>query len=245
MICGTACGSTSPLRASDESADSPPGTGDLLTCAGPPFSPTVFDAAANAEESAAPEGAALRAAIAGPPFDGSRTSGWRELGHSEVEAAFGTGNPPALDGYVVLKKSASDWVYAQSGSGCVVRPYRPGRSLARWGLDPGVPSPSEDAMTLQVIVNDDSCAGGVGPDQRLDPAVVDLTDQTVTITFTSRPPSGAQTCPSHPPAHRTVQLPQRLGNRKVLDGGIFPPQLPCRIENGDCLPAAQELSAKQ
>lgn len=210
--------------------------GRLLTCAGPPFSPAVFDQPADATASESPEGVALRAALEGEPFQPEdRERSWRELGRSEDEVAFGTGDPPVLRGYVVLQRDGNSWNYSQSGSGCTVKPYRPDRTMARWGLDPNRPAPSPDSTSVDLIVNDQSCAGGVGPDERLDDPVVEVATGTVTITFTSRPPSGDQTCPSHPPAPRRVELPEPLGDRELRDGGIYPPQPPCRINGNDCV----------
>ena len=228
LVLLTACGEdpSPPMTTTDDL---------LLTCVGPPFSPEVFDREANAEEGRSAEGEALRAVIRGPLLTGrSSGAGWRELGRSSDQVAYGRGDPPVLAGYVVLRRDGNEWRYHGSGSSCVVRPYRAGRTMARWGLDPNGAEVTPETTRIAVIVNDSVCAGGVGPEERLDDPTVDVTAETITITFTSKPPTGNRTCPSHPPARRTVDLPEPLGGRQLRDGGIFPPQPPCRIEGGDC-----------
>jgi len=208
---------------------------ELLTCAGPPFSANVFQTAADAVEVEAPENDALRAALESDPFQpDDRNRPWRLLGRTETEVAFGAGDPPLLGGYVVLRSDGDSWRYAQSGSNCLVRPHREGRTLARWGHDPAGPEVSSATSTLHLIVNDEPCASGIGPDERLDDPIIKSTPTALTITFTSRPPPGDQNCPSHPPARRLVTLPEPLGDRELRDGGIFPPQPPCRIDRNDC-----------
>jgi hypothetical protein len=57
----------------------------------------------------------------------------------------------------------------------------------------------------------------------------------VVVTFIAGDLTGNQTCPSHPPARRTVELSERIGDRQLLDGGTMPAQPPClRIGVYDC-----------
>lgn len=209
--------------------------GPLLSCAGPPFAPAAFDAPADAETASGPEAEALRSVLASPEQGlGLATSGWRRLGVTSDEVAFGRGEPPFLGGYVMLRRVDGAWTRPSSGQSCIVRPYEPGRTSARWGLDPVASPIGADAATIDVIVNDAQCAGGEGPGGRLlDPTIV-ATEDAITITFATRALEGAQTCPSHPPAHRQVVLPEPLRGRALLDGGVYPARPPCRIEGGDC-----------
>jgi len=55
---------------------------------------------------------------------------------------------------------------------------------------------------------------------------VRITATAVVITFTSEP-SGFTTCLSHPAVRRVVALPEPLGARTLLDGGVYPAQPPC------------------
>ena len=208
--------------------------GDLLTCAGPPFSPAVFDRTPNVEEADSPEARALASGFGSPEFPPGAGRGWRELGRTDDEVAFATGEPPVLDGFVVLRREGGNWAYRQWGSGCIVQPYRPGRNLARWGLNPTASPLTPAARSITVVVNDRACASGVGPDERLDDPTVEVTPEALIVTFTSRPPSGDQNCPGNPAVKRTVELPEPLGNRELLDGGLYPPQPPCRVEGDDC-----------
>ncbi len=57
----------------------------------------------------------------------------------------------------------------------------------------------------------------------------------VVVTFVADDLPGFQTCPSHPPARRTVELPEHIGDRQLLDGATMPAQPPClRIGVYDC-----------
>lgn len=224
-LVGSACGGGSK---------EPVAAADLLTCAGPPFSPRVFDGSADAAGGTGPVADALRSVLAMPELSGATDAGWRELGRSSDEVWFGAGEPPFLSGYVHLQQVGSAWTYAGFGSKCTVQPVVPGRSVARWGLDPEAATTGAATTSIDVIVNDSDCSGGVGPEGRLDEPKIAVTDATVSITFTTRPLGGNQTCPGHPPAHRRVDLPERLGARTLVDGGLFPAQPPCRVESGDC-----------
>lgn len=220
----------------NEGAPPPASTGpDLVTCVGPTFPAETFDAPADAEMREGAEGNALRQAIKGEPFGDDPPTGWRELGRTEDEVAFAAGEPPVLGGYVVLRRNGEEWVYSQSGSSCIVQPYRKGFTMARWGLHPDAAPVSASTDALDVLANDQTCASGVGPEERLTEPAVEVTPQAIIITFASRPPDGAQNCASHPPARRQVQLPEPLGNRDLLDGGLYPPQPPCQVERGDCV----------
>ena len=234
----TACGqpAESPTPQSNGSADD-----GLLTCAGPPFDRDVFDRPTNAEAGTSPEAAALREILE----DGRLTSGagWRELGRSDDQVAFGRGEPPVLE-YVVLRRQGDGWKFTQSGDGCVVSPHRPSFETARWGLDPEHDGPTEESTELHVIVNDHSCSSGVGPDKRLQDPIVEVDDEQLVVTFYSRTAAGDQSCPSHPPVKRKVELGTKLGRRTLRDGGIYPPQPPCRIDDlGDCVNIRDEVAA--
>jgi hypothetical protein len=218
----------------------------LLSCAGPPFPRAALEADPVPLESTSPEVDALRRALDGPPFAAydQQPREWRQLGRSADEVAFGAGAPPVLGGYVVLHREGDAWKYSQSGSSCVVQPYQEGRTMARWGLDPEATAIDPSSTEFSVVVNDSSCAGGVSPDARLDEPVIEETADAVTVTFTSRPPEGAQTCPSHPPVRRTVHLPSPVGERALRDGGLYPPQPPCRVERGDCVNVREEFPSQ-
>lgn len=99
------------------------------------------------------------------------------------------------------------------------------RAIALW-------APTEDvdasATSFAVVVTDRQCAGGRSAEERVGEADVLETDASVTITFTADALSGAQSCPGHQPAKRTVELSKPLGDRALLDGSLYPAQPACR-----------------
>ncbi len=54
-------------------------------------------------------------------------------------------------------------------------------------------------------------------DRMLGPEVV-VTGRQVLIAFAARPLPGDQSCPSNPEQSVTVELPQPLGDREIMDG---------------------------
>lgn len=210
--------------------------GLTLECGGHRFPASAFDPPANAESAESPEAAGLRAFLESDDGFvlgigvGQNRGSWRQLARSAEEVTFGRGDPPRLTAYVTLRLVDGAWRARSFGAGCVVRPYRHGLIACRWGLDPKIAAPTEAATVVYLLVNDTQCASGVGPDDRLLEPEVSITDEAVTILFNARVLTGMHTCPGHPPARRAVDLDETLGSRLLLDGGIYPPQPPCAID---------------
>lgn len=239
VLCMSSCGNGESGNPSAGTAVTGSGLRGALTCAGPPFDAAAFDAPPIDTNGDTPELKAFRSASPRPfrPDAGP----WRLLGRSATELAYGAGEPPLLEAFIVLQRQGDAWVYASSGGGCVVRPLHEGRAAVRWGLQPAdQPGPP---TRFFVVANDEQCAGSEGAAQRLDEPTVIETGETVTITFTAKPAEG--TCPSHAPAIVPITLASPVGDRRLLDGGIYPPQPPCRIEDGDCISTARELAERQ
>jgi hypothetical protein len=81
--------------------------------------------------------------------------------------------------------------------------------------------------TLTVIpaqVREQACASGRSPEGRiLDPFVFSGQDG-VLVTFWIRLPEGGQDCQGNPDIATLIQLPEPIGDRKLLDGGEIPPR---------------------
>jgi hypothetical protein len=138
-------------------------------------------------------------------------------------------------GYVVVHLDGGLWSYEQSGGACIVRPFVGDGVVASWKLDPSAVSPGPSSTSLQVLVNDSQCAGGRSPEGRLHEPQVRVLSDAIVVTFIAAQLDGFQTCPSHPAVHRTIRLPEPLGDRQLLDGGTVPAQPPClRLGVYDC-----------
>ena len=87
---------------------------------------------------------------------------------------------------------------------------------AVWYLPAGfVADPS--ATSIEVVVDAHGCASGVGPEGRLAPPQVEVTDSQVRIAVSTYILKGPQTCPGHGTAPLVVDLGQPLGDRTLVD----------------------------
>lgn len=88
-------------------------------------------------------------------------------------------------------------------------------SAPRDGLD-------RTSTSVEVGVTEQECTGARNPLPHLhEPFVVESQD-TVTVYWTSTPPTGANTCPGNPMVSRDLQLEAPLGERRLLDGSSYP-----------------------
>jgi hypothetical protein len=84
-------------------------------------------------------------------------------------------------------------------------------------------------------VNDSQCASGSSPERRLHEPEIRVLPDAVVVTFIADRLAGVQACPSHPAVRRTIRLPERLGDRQLLDGATVPARPPClRLGVYDC-----------
>ncbi|MBA2381460.1 MAG: hypothetical protein H0V73_05045, partial [Chloroflexi bacterium] len=94
-----------------------------------------------------------------------------------------------------------------------------------WWLDPAAPPPAATATKVRALIESPMCASGRSPEGRIEPPVFDLADTAVTISFEIRWPSGAaQDCQGIAPFPITIDLPEPLGDRLLLDGSETPPR---------------------
>ena len=88
------------------------------------------------------------------------------------------------------------------------------------------PSPKDETLHLSII--ETTCRSGIDPRPRLETPQVIYGEATVTIALFVRPPpgGGVYTCIGPPPVRIVVELAEPLGDRDLLDGGVYPPQTP-------------------
>lgn len=95
---------------------------------------------------------------------------------------------------------------------------------AKWWVDPQSPLPTATSTTIHAMVLEQACASGTSPEGRVEPPAIELTDTTVTVTYSVRHRVGSQDCQGNPPLAVGLQLPEPLGNRTLLDGSETPPR---------------------
>lgn len=217
--CGTA-DSVSTAAASDDVRVSCGGGGDSFPAA-------ALDGPTGADRADTAEAEALRQVMADPrgiaqlPADG-----WRLLDRQDSTAVFGASEGDGLT-IVTLQREDDRWAYQRSSHACQRLLVAPPEGLASavWWPDPATPYDAQSRV-LHVLATDPSCASGTPTGDRLQPPIVRATEQEVVIAFDAEPATGSQSCPGHPPTAYEVVLEEPLGDRQLLDGGVWPPAAP-------------------
>lgn len=150
---------------------------------------------------------------------------WRVLSETDDSLTLGLGrwteNGPGKGAYILgLEREGPTWQVTGWGD-CQLSPMlKAGHSrveVSRYRGDAG-------GTRLIAEVTERECASGRDPGRFLhDPFVVE-TSRSVTLYWTSEPPTGSQDCQGNPSVERTVDLEEPLGTRTVLDGLSFPPR---------------------
>jgi hypothetical protein len=195
------------------------------------FSAAALLAEPGAETADHPAAEALRTLLANTPSpeaDGPlpERDGWLVVVLSQQDALFLQPAAPDED-YAFLSaefhRGDSGWEYVRSG-GCEVQPWFEGLGPARWELAPGE-QPSPDSETLRVVVFEQFCDSGDGPEGRVALAAVNYLDDSVIVILGERWPPGPQIgCGPQPPVEFSVGLTEPLGDRQLLDGWVYPPE---------------------
>jgi hypothetical protein len=175
----------------------------------------------------------LRAHLAGvgPDFEGLPDSGWRRLVDTGRGVLFQAADPgpDAAAGsmvFVAVADSAEGWQVTGWGE-CQPEPVLgPGIGVARWWPDPAKPPPDVASTGLDVLLLERACASGQPPVGRVFAPVVTSAADTVTILIPVRSAEGGQDCQGNPPFALRVELPEPLGERRLLDGSTLPPREP-------------------
>ena len=119
-----------------------------------------------------------------------------------------------------MEDGSWNWAGAHSGGPCPLFYATPeGLNPVDWRFDPAVPAPEPTSTSLRVLATERSCVDGreIG-DRLLGPQVVMTADE-VRVAFAAKPPPGQDfTCPGNPEIPLTVELPEPLGDRIVVEG---------------------------
>ena len=216
-----------------------PDLGEIrYSCGQPPgFLPGLLDRPAIAETENHPSAAALRAAIVqgGQDIDMLPESGYWLASRDERIAEYVAAEPPGADPAFVSatfeNQGGGRWKLAGWGQ-CRPAIVLEGLSRTTWTLDPDVPAPAADATTFTALVTETECTSGQAMGARLLPPSITYGEEEVLVVFAAQPQisKGFATCPSNPPARVVVELREPLGDRRLLDAGVFPPAEPVAPE---------------
>lgn len=227
--CGTAEGPSPSTSGSVEPTGGQPLDPGLLglTCGDDNiFHPSLLAVPGHAENDPDPAAAALRVEIIGSASElRLPRSGWVRVAQLadrvEFVAPDGVGDGWFVVGFMLRE---GRWSLDLMGE-CQTEVALPqGVSRAEWRLDPAFPLPAAGDRQIHVLINELACASGQSPEGRVQPPIVapSPTAMTIAILVTNRP--GGQDCPGNPDFAMTVELPEPLGGRPLLDGAVFPPR---------------------
>lgn len=224
----SAAGSPSTQPSEQDATVSPPPmvTDDELplSCGSPlAFSAGALLGQSGAESADHPAAEALRALIADSPLP--KRSGWQIVVLTARHALFllpATSDEGSAFWSAEFEQSNSEWLYVRSGQ-CDIRPALGNFEPARWDLEPGQ-TLGPETRSFTVLVTELGCASGQSPEGRIVPAAAIYQEDAVIVIFGTRPLSGAQTCISGPAAQASVMLHEPLGNRRLFDGSVIPPE---------------------
>ena len=226
-----ACGQSKPDVPSDSIANGPDPATYRYSCTGAPgFLPALFDQPATAELEDHPSATALRAFLGDDAFGLGflPDSGWWLVSRSDTEAQYIARIPGSVEspfGYVTMQSTGASWGFSGGGD-CLPEIMVDGRVPAIWTLPPDRPFPDPSTVEFTALVTDRICTGGEPVGERLFPPVLTFTATSVFIVFSARPYWGVTTCQGKPSTEVTVRMREPLGDRKLLDAGVFPPTDP-------------------
>lgn len=202
-------------------------TGPRLLCQRILFRPAALHRATGEEKSDDASAAALRSFIA-KRQGGIPPTGWRRLGKISSRVEYGWGQPPGNLVVVGVEKKGTAWDVT-AATRCVPEVIKHGLHTGSWQLAPDSPPPGPDTRQVTAFVTERECAGQSNPSKRLLPTDVKYGKDQVSLSFFIRPlPKGNYACGTNRPARVDVKLTQALGNRKLTDGGVYPPLEPGR-----------------
>jgi hypothetical protein len=130
---------------------------------------------------------------------------------------------------MTMRQSRHNWSWSSYSSRCLPQLLRGHRPAITWTLASGQHlRPS--TKTIKVDLGPGECAGGRSQNERLERPRFRVENHALLMALWLRPVHGPQNCVGilEPPV--MIQLPQRLGHLKLLDGGVFPPQPPVERE---------------
>ena len=126
--------------------------------------------------------------------------------------------------YIGLEKNGDRWRWAYSGDTCKPLAWAPNAEGGTIELRDGHP-PQPGDTRLRVLVHEWACHGYRVPDREdVHPKII-YGEENVIVILRIEYPQGGATCPGTPPFKYTVRLDERLGNRALVDGGKYPPDL--------------------
>jgi hypothetical protein len=202
-----------------------PGVLGLKCGDGPAFHPALLAEPGRAESDRDAAAEALRVEVTGSSDLDLPRSGWIRVTQvaDKVQFVAPAGNG---DGWFVVGLTLRDGRWALDLMGeCQPEIALPaGVSRAEWRLDPAFPPPAAGDRQIHVLITEQACANGKPPVGRVLPPLVTPGETGVSIAILVTNVPGGADCPGNPEFPLTIDLPEQLDGRTLLDGAVFPPR---------------------
>jgi hypothetical protein len=205
-----------------------------FSCGAGHFPAAALSGPVGAERAADAPAAALRALVAAPPVAGRPNlpvAGYRLLVSTQTSAEYAAASDQFETGlaHVRLELGPAAWTLTEFGD-CRPQAVFNGLNSATWQLAPDVPFPNKASTRFTALVSETTCTSGRSADGRVLPPAILTNPKEVIVIFAVKPPppsaNGLEACPAPPPTRMEVTLPEALGDRPLLDGGVSPPADP-------------------
>jgi hypothetical protein len=149
--------------------------------------------------------------------------GWRLLHEDGSRAILVALTETGNLAFMFLDNQDGAWMWSGSsmqGDPCDLQfTVGEGLNTVQWRLDPAAPPPGPDDRHVAVILNESECVSGQPIGERLVGPQVVMTDTNIHIAFAANPPPGdAFDCQGNPDTPFTVELPQPIGDRVIVEG---------------------------
>lgn len=197
------------------------------TCEGlPPFDPVaVFGGSMGAETGPGPKEEGLRKTIkewqTGYPTLPKHN--WRLLSEGPGVVQYGHGRLPGVES-LTLEESEGRWDFASYSSRCEPTTIVDRRPAITWSLAAKQPKLRPDTKRIWIDLGPGECASGRSQNARaMGPIFFELGKRLLMVMRLKPLPPGGYTCQAIVEPPLRVSLPKRLGNRKLFDGGVYPP----------------------
>jgi hypothetical protein len=149
-----------------------------------------------------------------------KLAGWRALAVTEDEVLYAKGRPPQLLTVAVRRRRRDTWTVVGVSNSRPLRAVRDGVRASSWRLDPEF-EPGPDATELRVLVTEQTVATGRPAEDRMLTPDLHLGDSEAVLRMYVRPLEGYTGRTRKHETAVTVQLPEQLGERTVIDGALY------------------------
>jgi hypothetical protein len=151
-----------------------------------------------------------------------KLAGWRVLASTDDEILYGRGRPPELLTISVRRNRRGRWSALGVSNRRPLRVTRDGVRASSWRLDPDFRL-APDTRELRILVTEQTMSSGALADDRLLTPEIYLDDDELLLRLYVRPIEGYVGRAKKYETPVIIDLPESVGDRKVLDGALYEP----------------------